>query len=219
VKIGILGGTFNPIHLGHLRVAEEIGEYLGLEKVYLIPSGVPPHKGQHPLADFTHRMEMARLASKISPMLDVWDIEGKRPGLSYSIETLRLFHSYFGSNLELFFIIGTDAFIEIKTWKEYQKLFSYASFVVINRPGHNKEEFSKFLDSLNVGFIWNSERKCFCHPSGNILLKKVTTLMDISATRIREMVAMKKSIRFLVPEVVREYIEKVGLYLINESTQ
>jgi len=213
VKLGILGGTFNPIHSGHLRVAEEIGEELGLKKVYIIPSGVPPHKGQYPLADFPHRLEMAILATKISPLLEVWDIEGKRPGLSYSIETLQLFHSYFGSNLELFFIIGTDAFTEIKTWREYQNLFNFASFVVINRVGYNKVKFSTFLDSLNVGFRWDEKRKCFCHPSGNVLLKKDTTLMDISATRIREMVAQKKSIRFLVPEVVREYIEKVGLYL------
>jgi len=106
-----------------------------------------------------------------------------------------------------------DAFIEIKTWKEYQNLFNFASFVVINRPGYNKEKFSQFLDSLNVGFRWDKKRKCFCHPSGNVLLEKDTTLMDISATRIREMVAKKKSIRFLVPEVIREYIEKVGLYI------
>ena len=213
MKLGILGGTFNPIHSGHLRVAEEIGEELGLTKVYIIPSGMPPHKEPYPLADFHHRLKMALLVSKISPLLEVWDIEGKRPGFSYSIETLKAFHSYFGSGLELFFIIGMDAFIEIKTWKEYQNLFNFASFVVINRPGYNKEKLSPFLDSLNVGFRWDKKRKCFCHPSGNVLLEKDTTLMDISATRIREMVAKKKSIRFLVPEVIREYIEKVGLYL------
>ncbi len=213
MKLGILGGTFNPIHLGHLRVAEEIGEDLGLKKVYIIPSGMPPHKPQKPLADFSHRLEMVRLASKTSPILEVWDIEGKRPGLSYSIETLRLFHSHFGSKLELFFIIGADAFIEIRTWKEYKNLFRYASFVVINRPGFNKENFLTFLDSLDVGFVWDQKRKCSCHPSGNILINKDTTLIDISASRIREMVAMKKSIRFLVPQAVREYIEKIGLYL------
>jgi nicotinate-nucleotide adenylyltransferase len=218
VKLGILGGTFNPIHLGHLRVAEEIGEDLGLKKVYLIPCGMPPHKSPHPIADFSHRLEMAKLATKTSPILEVWDIEGKRSGLSYSIETLRLFHTYFGPKLELSFIIGTDAFVEIKTWKEYQDLFGYASFVVINRPGYSAEEFFAFLDSLNTGFVWDPERKFFCHPSGNILIKKDTTLMDISASRIREMVNKGRSIHFLVPEAVREYIEKVGLYLTDEST-
>jgi len=219
VRLGILGGTFNPIHFGHLRAAEEVGESLGLEKVYLIPSGMPPHKSPHPLADFPHRLEMVRLATTISPLLEVWDIEGKKPGFSYSIETLQLFHSSFGSQLELFFILGTDAFFEIKTWKEYLSLFTYASFVVIDRPGNTTEDFFAFLDSLDAGFEWDPERECFCHPSGTILLRKHTTLMDISASRIRETVAMRKSIRFLVPGVVREYIEKAGLYVVNESTR
>jgi nicotinate-nucleotide adenylyltransferase len=219
VRLGILGGTFNPIHFGHLRAAEEIGESLGLEKVYLIPTGMPPHKSPHPLADFSHRLEMVRLASTISPLLEVWDIEGKKPGFSYSIETLHVFHSSFGSQLELFFILGTDAFFEIKTWKEYLSLFEYASFVIINRPGYTTEDFFAFLDSLNAGFKWDPERECFCHPSGTILLRTHTTMMDISASRIRETAAMGKSIRFLVPEAVRKYIEKEGLYVVNESTR
>jgi nicotinate-nucleotide adenylyltransferase len=219
VKIGILGGTFNPIHLGHLRVAEEIGEDLALDKVYLIPSGMPPHKHQAPIADFSHRLEMVRLASAISPLLEIWDIEGIRGGFSYSIETLQSFHTSFGPGLELFFIIGTDAFLEIKTWKEYRNLFRYASFVVINRPGHTTERLMAFLDSLNVGFKWSSKEKCFIHPSGTVLLRRDITLMDISASKIREKVRKGKSIRFLVPEVVRSYIEREGVYLINESTR
>ena len=219
MKLGILGGTFNPIHLGHLRVAEEIGEDLGLDKVYLIPSGMPPHKPQHPIADFSHRLEMVRLASAISPLLEIWDIEGTRGGFSYSIETLRSFHASFGPGLELFFIIGTDAFLEIKTWKDYRNLFRYASFVVINRPGYTTERLMAFLDSLNAGFKWSSKEKCFLHPSGTVLLRRDITLMDISASKIREKVRKGKSIRFLVPEAVREYIEKEGVYLINEPTR
>lgn len=218
MKLGILGGTFNPIHSGHLRAAEEIGEDLGLEKVYLIPSGLPPHKSPRPLADFSHRLEMVTLASKLSPLLAVWDIEGKKPGFSYSIDTLHLFHSRYGSQLELFFILGTDAFFEIETWKDYRDLFKYASFVIIDRPGFSKDDFVSFLDSLDGGFVWDPQRECFSHPSGNILLRRQTTMMDISASRIRETVASGKSIRFLVPEVVREYIERVGLYQVNEST-
>lgn len=219
MRVGFLGGTFNPIHLGHLRAAEEIGEDLDLQKIHLVPAGIPPHKTPDPLADFSHRLEMVRLASAISPLLEAWDIEGKRPGFSYSIETLRLFHSTFGPQLELFFIVGIDAFLEIQTWKKYQELFKYASFVVINRAGYDTQEFAGFLDSLNVGFAWDPEGRCFCHPSGNSLLQKETTVMDISASRIRQMVAERKSIRFLVPEVVREYIERFGLYLVNESTR
>lgn len=219
MRVGILGGTFNPIHLGHLRAAEEIGEDLDLQKIYLIPAGIPPHKTPDPLADFSHRLEMVRLASAISPLLEAWDIEGKRPGLSYSIETLRLFHSSFRPQLGLFFIVGIDAFLEIQTWKKYPELFNYASFVVINRAGYDTQEFAGFLDSLHLGFVWDPEGKCFCHPSGNTLLQKETTVMDISASRIRQMVAERKSIRFLVPEAVREYIERVGLYLADESTR
>jgi len=219
VKVGILGGTFNPIHVGHLRAAEEIGEDLALEKVYLIPSGMPPHKTQAPIADFSHRLEMVRLASALSPLLDVWDIEGKRGGFSYSIETLKSFHSFFGPGLEVFFIIGTDAFLEIRTWKEHQNLFNYASFVVISRPGHTTELFAAFLDSLGVGFQWNPKAEWFGHPSGTAVLRKDITLMDISASTIREKVTNGKSIRFLVPEAVREYIEKTGIYRSHESTR
>jgi len=214
VKVGILGGTFNPIHVGHLRAAEEIGEDLALEKVYLIPSGIPPHKPQAPIADFSHRLQMVRLASALSPLLEPWNIEGIRGGFSYSIETLKSFHSAFGPSLELFFIIGTDAFLEIRTWKEYRNLFGYASFVVIQRPGHTTERLTAFLDSLDVGFRWDSKGKRFRHPSGTLLFQKDVTLMDISASTIREKVAKGESIRFLVPEVVREYIEKTGVYLM-----
>ncbi len=212
MRFGILGGTFNPIHSGHLRAAEEIGEDLGLEKVYLIPSGLPPHKSPRPLAEFSHRLAMVKLASELSPLLAVWDVEGKKPGFSYSIDTLLLFHSTFGPGLELFFILGTDAFFEIKTWKEYRSLFRYASFVVIDRPGCSKDDFVAFLDSLDAEFVWDPKRECFYHPSGSTLLRRKTTMMDISASRIRQTVAKGKSIRFLVPEVVREYIERVGLY-------
>jgi nicotinate-nucleotide adenylyltransferase len=218
VKVGILGGTFNPIHLGHLRSAEEIGEDLALDKVYLIPSGIPPHKPQTPIADFSHRLQMVRLASALSPLLEAWDIEGIRGGFSYSIETLKAFHSAFGPGLELFFIIGTDAFLEIRTWKEYRNLFRYASFVVIQRAGYTTERLTAFLGSLDVGFRWDSKGKCFRHPSGTLLFQKDITLMDISASTIREKVEKGESIRFLVPEVVREYIEKAGIYRSHEST-
>ena len=219
MRLGILGGTFNPIHLGHLRVAEEVGGKLDLESVYLIPSSIPPHKITHQIADFSHRLEMVRLASEISPVLKVWDIEGQRPGPSYSIKTLRLFHSHFGPGLELFFIIGTDAFLWIKTWKEYKDLFRYASFVVINRQELKKDELFLFIESLDAGLVWNNKKKCFCHPMGTDLFSMNTTIMDISASRIRQMVARDESIRFIVPEIVRKYIKNKGLYLINEPTR
>jgi len=196
-------------------VAEELGEVLNLEMVYLIPAATPPHKDRKPITSFHHRLSMIQLATDDSPALEAFDLEGRRQGLSYSIDTLKEFHKLFTSKLELFFILGTDAFLEIKTWEAYRRLFDYANFVVIKRPGVESEELGPFLDSLQVGFNKGDQRNTFTNPSGNILIYKEVTFMDISSTKIREMIATGKSIRFLVPESVRRYILEEGLYKIN----
>jgi nicotinate-nucleotide adenylyltransferase len=217
LRLGILGGTFDPIHFGHLRVAEEIGEELELEKIYLLPAAVPPHKETKPITPFHHRLAMTQLAAKESPILEVLDLEGRRQGLSYSIETLRECHQIFKPNPVLFFILGMDAFLEIKTWKEYERLFDYANFVVINRPRSQSEELEPFLQSLNVGFDRSDKAQTFTHSSGNVLIYKEATLMDISSTQIRRLVASGKTIRFLIPESVRAYLVQKGLYRTDES--
>jgi len=216
LRLGILGGTFDPVHFGHLRLAEEIAEELELEKVYLIPAAAPPHKEKKPLTSFQHRLEMVRMAASASPMLEALDMEGRRQGLSYSIETLREFHRIFPDDLKLFFIIGMDAFVEIETWKDYKSLFDYADFVVVERPGISSKKLEPFLLSLGVGFRKESEHR-FGAGSGNFLIYKQATLMDISSTRIREKVAGRKSIRFLVPQEVISYIEENGLYKGHEN--
>jgi len=198
LRLGILGGTFDPIHLGHLRTAEEIGQELDLERVYLIPSASPPHKTEELVTPFDHRLTMTRLAIGGSSLLDALDLEGRRAGPSYSIETLKELHSIFKPDPDLFFILGIDAFLEINTWKEYERLFDYAHFVIISRPGYRKEKLEPFL--LKSGLEIKT------------LTIKETTLMDISSTHIREMVQQGKSIRFLVPGAVRDYITKKGLY-------
>jgi nicotinate-nucleotide adenylyltransferase len=212
LKLGILGGTFDPVHLGHLRTAEELGQELTLEKVYLIPSASPPHKARAPVTLFHHRLAMARLAAEDSPLLEVLDLEGRRPGFSYSIETLKEFHTIFSPDPELFFIIGIDAFLEIKSWKEYGELFNYAHFVVIRRPGFHAEDIESLLQDLGPEVKKTGEPNVFVMPSGKTLILMVPTLMDVSSTRIRKMVAEGKSIRFLVPESVREFIMEKGLY-------
>jgi nicotinate-nucleotide adenylyltransferase len=215
LRLGILGGTFDPIHIGHLRMAEEVGEALMLEKVYLIPAASPPHKDRKPVAPFHHRLAMTRMAAAGSPLLEVLDMEGRRQGLSYSIETLREFHRIHQSDLELFFILGMDAFLEIETWKEYRRLFDYAHFVVIKRPGVESETLEPFLYSLGVGFERKGTEGSFVVPSGHELTYREATLMDISSTDIRERAAAGKSIRFLVVEPVKEYIMGKGLYRIH----
>jgi nicotinate-nucleotide adenylyltransferase len=217
LKLGILGGTFDPIHLGHLRSAEEIGEELCLEKVYLIPSASPPHKTRESITPFHHRLSMARLAVGDSPVLEVLDLEGKRPGLSYSVETLKEFHNAFSPDPELFFILGLDAFLEIKTWKEYQNLFKYSHFVIIQRASYRSEKLESFLFSLSVGVTKTDSPDVFMTPSGKTLLLKTPTRMDISSTNIRETVRRGRSIRFLVPDSVRNYIIQKGLFSDNAS--
>ena len=217
MKLGILGGTFDPIHLGHLRAAEEVGQKLNLEKVYLIPSASPPHKTDEPVAPFYHRLEMARLAVGDSHLLEVLDLEGKRPGLSYSIETLREFHDVFGPQPELFFILGMDAFLEVEMWKDYRDLFDYAHFIIIKRPGFQEHELEPFLSKIGLRVKRTDQPDVFIVPSGYTVVQMFTTPMGISSTSIREMITRGKSVRFLLPETVRKYILERGLYRDNAS--
>jgi nicotinate-nucleotide adenylyltransferase len=218
LRLGILGGTFDPIHFGHLRIAEEICEEMKLEKVLLIPGAFPPHKYRKSVTPFHDRLAMTRMAAENSPLLEVLDLEGRRQGPSYSIETLMEINELYGNNAEIFFIIGMDAFLEIKTWKEYKRLFDNSNFVVLKRPGFSLEELAPLVLNLGVGFLRVDESNIFAIPSGNLLIYKEATLMDISSTKIREMVAAGRSIRFLVPEPVRSYITEKGLYRINGNS-
>jgi nicotinate-nucleotide adenylyltransferase len=218
VQLGILGGTFDPIHLGHLRLAEEVGEELGLERVYLVPAATPPHKEGKPVASFLHRLAMARIGAEDSPILDVHDLEGHRQGFSYSIETLKEFHEFYGPGLRLFFIIGMDAFLEIETWKQYGELFDFANFVVIERPGFQTRNLVGFLKSSGLSLKREGKSRSFLAPSGNRLICKKATLMDISSTEIRRRVGTGRSIRYLVPERVGAYIVEKGLYRIHGAS-
>ncbi len=198
-------------------MAEEVAEELALEHMYLIPAALPPHKDGKPVSSFEHRMAMIQLAVEGSPLLEALDLEGRRQGLSYSIETLREFRQLFKGNIELFFIIGIDAFLEIGTWKEYRALFDHAHFLVINRPGFQSEDLGRFLTSLEVGFERDGDK--FVVPSGNHLIFREATLMDISSTEIRNRVAEGKTIRFMLPKTVRTYIIENRLYIIHGNSR
>ena len=217
MKIGILGGTFDPIHLGHLRTAEEVGEKLGLEKVFLIPSASPPHKTNNPVTPFKHRLAMARMASRTSTLLEALDLEGNRPGLSYTIETLKELQQMYNPETELFFILGNDTFLEIETWREYKKLFDYAHFVVIQRAGHEEELFDSFLVRLREDITKTKDPGIYTTSAGMIIMIMTSTFLEISSTRIRKTVADGRSIHFLVPDTVRKYILQEGLYDRNTT--
>jgi nicotinate-nucleotide adenylyltransferase len=216
LKLGILGGTFDPVHLGHLRLAEEVGEAFNLEKLFLIPAASPPHKGGKTISPFHHRFQMISLAIGESSLLVAFDLEARRHGLSYSIETLKDFHRLYPVDLELYFVLGTDAFFEIKTWKEHQNLFGYAHFVVVQRPQTPAGKVESFLSSLGGPAFRKMTGNRFVGPGGHEVIYMESTFMDISSTEIREKVAKGKSIRFLVPEKVRSYIIENGLYRIDE---
>jgi nicotinate-nucleotide adenylyltransferase len=187
---------------------------MGLKKVLLVPGSVPPHKGKKEISSFKDRYAMTVMAAKGSPLLEALDLEGRRQGPSYSVDTVTEVHSLMGPDIELFFIIGMDAFLEIKTWKRYKDLFKETSFVVIKRPGVPDDQLGPFIMSMDLGFQPGEQKDSYILPSTRqgIFYKKMS-LLEISSTRIREKVALGRSIRFLVPEPVRLFIAEKGLYL------
>ncbi|MFZ0451790.1 MAG: nicotinate-nucleotide adenylyltransferase [Desulfatiglandaceae bacterium] len=210
--MGILGGTFDPIHFGHLRTAQEVGHAMGMEKVFLIPAASPPHKSGEPVTAFRHRLAMARLGVEPSDILEVLDLEGRRAGPSYSLDTLRQLKSQFGPTADICFMLGSDAFLDIRTWKGYEKLFDYAHFVLIPRPGYDIETLRDFIFALDASMEQTGEKDIYTMPSGNRVIICKSTLIDISATNIRRLAGSGQSITFLVPEAVRNYILEKGLY-------
>jgi len=212
LRLGIFGGTFDPVHLGHLRAAVEIAEDLNLQKVYMVPSAQPPHKVKGPTAAFEHRLEMVKRAVARSELLGYLDLEGKRSGPSYSIDTLRELYKFFGEDAEFFFILGLDAFLEINSWKDYEHLFEYANFVVIGRGDHKRDDFEAYIIKLKIATKEKIGPDIFILPSEKQMMFKKTTRMDISSTRIRETAARGGMIHFLVPNAVNEYIKENELY-------
>jgi nicotinate-nucleotide adenylyltransferase len=211
MRLGLFGGTFNPIHFGHLRAAEEVSEALSLNHLWFIPAAQPPHKPD--LTPFEVRLEMTRLAVGDHPVMAVSDLEGRRPGKSYSIETLRLVRQEVGPAWELFFILGLDAMLEIRTWKDYAQLFDLCHFVVLDRPGYDRRGLEDILTRrISPPFFPLGDGAGFQHPSGYKVLWQQTTLLDISATGIRRLVRQRRSIRYLLPEPVQGYIINHRLY-------
>jgi nicotinate-nucleotide adenylyltransferase len=210
-RIGLFGGTYNPIHLGHLRGAEEIREAFHLDEVIFIPSAIPPHKPTEEITDAKHRLEMVKLAIASNPFFSISEIELPRPGKSYSIDTLR--HFCEGRADTFFFILGRDAFVEIETWKDFQNLFTLCHFIVMARPGFQKTPVASQLPtSLTSAFQYDLETKVWVHVSGYHLHFKEISFLDISSTKVRELIERGESVRYLIPPETEAYIHKHGLY-------
>jgi nicotinate-nucleotide adenylyltransferase len=212
LRLGILGGTFDPIHFGHLRLAEEMYEEFALSKVLLVPCAQPPHKDETVITPFSERLEMVNIAVSYSSYLEASDIEGRRKGPSYSIETINIIKNHYRTDLNLYFILGIDTFRDIKSWKDYKELFKLTSFVVIDRPGIQRDKINSFIESLGLDFKIGDAEGVFMNRSGCSIYFKRTTLMDISSTKIRQNIRSGKSINYLVPDRVKEYITRKGLY-------
>ena len=212
MKIGLFGGTFNPVHLGHLRAAEEVREKFGLEKTIFIPAHVPPHK-KDSAVPAQHRFEMVRAALEDNPYFAVSDIELRRQGNSYSFDTIGHFTCEYGPDAELFFIMGIDAFREIHTWKQYPEFFSLCNFVVMSRPGRHETEPEKNIpDDFPAMFSFNPDGRFYEHLSGRRVYFSGISLLDISSTGVRQAVRDGRSVKYLVPDSVAGYILSHNLY-------
>lgn len=212
-KIGLFGGTFDPIHFGHLRAAEEIKEILELDKVYFIPSGVPPHKTVSRITDAQKRLQMIRHAIEGNPYFDVSVFEIKRDTPSYTIHTLEYFIETV-SDVELYFILGNEQFNDIETWKDYLTLFKLSNFAVITRPGFSELDSCKVPLALKDEFrYYNSIENVISYSNKD---KEIVFIeikgIEISSTDIRNFVESNKSIKYLVPNKVESYIKSKKLY-------
>lgn len=217
-RIGILGGTFNPIHFGHLRVAEEVRQKFALEKLFLVPSARPPHKGEREIVAASERLIMVRKARRGNPFLRTSAFECRRGGTSYSVATIKYFKRRF-PDAELYFVIGWDAWCEISTWYAFPDFFDLTNFIIISRSGYDPG-FDSGRDDLLAPLFPFALKGEFCyetkdvcrHVSGCRLHFMAVTRIDISSSMVREETAAGRSLRYLVPGGVADYISKNGFY-------
>jgi nicotinate-nucleotide adenylyltransferase len=210
--IGVLGGSFNPVHVAHLRAAEEVREEQALDEVLLVPAAAPPHKDTAGLVPAHHRLAMLELALAGAAGLRASRLELDRPGPSYSIDTLRALRAEIGPR-RLVFALGWDAFREIDTWKEYAAIFGLCDVVVVTRPPAPPQLASDDIPVAARGaFCYDPSSESFRHASGHVLRLQRITALDVSGAAIRARLAARRSIRFLVPPAVEAYIDAHDLY-------
>lgn len=203
--IGIMGGTFDPIHIGHLRTALEIAESCGMEQVRFIPGSVPPHRPQ-PKASAEQRWEMVKLAIANELLFEADRRELERQGNSYTVDTLSSLRDDLGAKIPLAFVLGMDAFLAFRSWHRWQDIMRLAHLVVMNRPGYQPDPSDWYGDLLA-----HTTCELRSTAAGRVTFLSVTPL-EISATKIREACKNQRSVRFLVPDEVYQYIQEQHLY-------
>jgi len=198
-KIGIMGGTFDPIHYGHLYIAECSRYKFGLDKVLFIPSGQPVHKNRDNFLAPVHRVGMTRLAIETNPYFELSTAEVDRPGPTYTVDTLEQLRKAGTGDEEYFFITGADAILEILTWKNLDRVFKLCRFIAVTRPGYSFKIMNRILKKLAD----QQRRQILFYETGGIL---------ISSTEIRQRIMQGEPVKYLVPESVEKYIELHNLY-------
>ena len=212
MKTGIIGGTFNPIHLGHLAIAREMQQRFALDRVLFIPAAIPPHKQVDDLPPFTHRLAMVECAIAGQSGFEACDIESRRRGKSYSLDTLRQLHVLYPED-SFYFLIGMDSLHSLHTWYHFEDIFPLCHLVVARRPGVAKPAS---IDALPVAirgqFCYDSVLKTFCHTSGSHLYFLTESFINISSTEIRRDLTDNRPVEDALPKAVYEYIKTHHLY-------
>nr|WP_039869141.1 nicotinate-nucleotide adenylyltransferase [Halomonas sp. TD01] len=214
MRIGMLGGTFDPVHLGHLRSAVEVREALGLDRLHMIPAPQPPLRDT-PQVSPEQRFELLTLGISDTPGVVADDRELRREGPSYSVDTLAELRQAYGDSASLVMIIGFDAFLRLAKWHKAKQIFSLAHLVVIARPGYNAPWPEALRELVGDREVDSVDELMQC-PNGNVLTLALPSMMAISATYIRERLKMGKSVRYLLPEAVEEAILHYGFYHSSE---
>ena len=219
MKIGLFGGTFDPIHLGHLRAVEEVSEKFGLAKTFLIPAARPPHKPHREISPASDRLEKMRQAVGSRAAFALTDIALRRPNPSYTVDTLNHFKRT-AAERDYYLIMGLDAFLEIDTWKAYLEIFKKTPVIIMARPGGLPDPrvspWQAAADFIreNLSDAYRITDAGACDPGGGYQPIHFidVSLLDISGTGIRNLIRQGKSIQFLVPDEVEAYIRQRGLY-------
>ena len=210
--VGILGGTFNPIHYGHLRMAQELADGLGMDEVKFIPSANPPHKDSVAVSA-EHRAAMVKLAIADNPKFSIDELELKRDGASYTIDTLISLRETLGNDTALCLMMGSDAFVKLNTWHRWQEILDYAHIVLVQRPDQTKQQppLPKEVQALLEAHYTEQISDLSKENSGLINMQQITA-QDISSSQIRENLKHGVSVRYLLPNNVAEYIAIQNLY-------
>lgn len=217
--IGLLGGTFNPIHFGHLRMAQELADTLDFSEVRFIPAANPPHRPA-PSVSAEHRAAMVRLAIASNPLFKFDDRESKRTGASYTIDTLDSLRDELGDEVSLVLLMGSDAFTKFNTWHRWEEIIQRCHITLVQRPLSTsiatKENLPKVLETFLHNHYTENGDDLHTTAAGCVIMQHITAL-DISATAIRHTFEQKNSTRYLMPESVIDYIEQHKLYQHKHS--